>query len=176
MAEHLQTIIFMVRHGQTDGPFNLDGKVDNQRQLTKLGRKQVEACGRYLEQFEPTTIYSSPLDRCRETTKIILSKLQNSPKVIFSEKLMESYSPSREVREGIGNREDWVLDEIVSKHSGEQVVVSTHQVFIVSIVADFFGLKYLDVPCEFADIYRLVFADKTLVEATRLQPAKALDN
>lgn len=63
--------IYLVRHGQTEwnaiqrmqGRWNSD--------LNEVGRLQAEANGRLLEDFGIETIFSSTLDRARQTTEII---------------------------------------------------------------------------------------------------------
>jgi len=171
MTEHWQTIVFLVRHGQTEGDFSLNRAVDQKRPLTEFGQAQAQAVGQYLAQFMPVAIYSSPLDRCQKTAEIISKQFDRQTDIQTSEKLVESYSPSKSIREGVGDREETIMEMISNHHQGEQVVVVTHQAFIGSIVADLRGVSYGEVPCAVADIYRLVFADSKLVEATRLQPA-----
>lgn len=172
MSEKSQTILFLVRHGQTDSGYSQQANIDSQRQLTRSGRRQSVAVGRYLAEFQPTAIYSSPLDRCQEMAEIISQQLDYTVTITLTDKLIETYSPSRTVREGVGDREETIFDMILRHHQGEQIVAVTHQAIISSIVANFREVRYREVPCECADIYRLVFADDILVEATRLQPAQ----
>ncbi|MCR4277575.1 MAG: histidine phosphatase family protein [Candidatus Berkelbacteria bacterium] len=171
MAEHLQTIIFMVRHGQTDSAYSREAGIDSQRQLTDTGVQQSVALGRYLAAFAPSAIYSSPLDRCIDTAAAIKTEVGLDDKIVITKQLQEIYSS--EPRQEAGERGESIFQTVLQTHRGEQVVAVTHQYIIGYIVADFLGVGFRDVPCEFADVYRLVFADKTLVEATRLQPAKA---
>ena len=77
------------------------------------------------------------------------------------------------IRHEVGERGETIFTTILAAHKGEQVVAVTHQYIIGYIVADFLKIEYRDLPCEFADVYRLVFAGNILVEAMRLQPAKA---
>lgn len=171
MAEKLQTIIFMVRHGETDLGYSQDAGVDRQRQLTALGREQSVVVGRYLAEFQPTAIYSSPLDRCRDMADIIRTEVGLKDDLVITKQLSEIYSS--EPRQEAGERGESIFETVLREHRGEQVVAVTHQYIIGYIVAEFLGVGFRDVPCKFADVYRLVFADTTLVEATRLQPAKA---
>lgn len=171
MADHLQTIIFMVRHGETDRFYNTDRGIDAQRQLTEKGRDQVKKVGEYLKEFGPSKIYSSPLDRCKDSAEIIKDTAQIEASIDFTEQLVEIYSS--EPRQEAGQRGESIFQTILANHRGEQVVAVSHQYIIGYIVADFLKVSYHDVPCDFADIWRLVFADETLVEATRLAPAKA---
>ncbi|MCR4311315.1 MAG: histidine phosphatase family protein [Candidatus Taylorbacteria bacterium] len=170
MSEKSQTILFLVRHGQTDSGYSQQANIDSQRQLTLLGREQSVAVGRYLAEFQPTVIYSSPLDRCRDMADIIRTEIGLKDDLIVTKQLSEIYSS--EPRQEAGERGESIFETVFRDHRGEQVVAVTHQYIIGYVIANFLGVGFRDVPCECADIYRLVFADDTLVEATRLQPAK----
>lgn len=172
MADKLQTILFMVRHGETDRNYSLVGADDAKRELTELGRKQSQAVGQYLADFQPSAIYSSPLDRCKDTAEIIRQEIGLSDEITFTNQLLEIYA--KEPRDEAGERGESVFKTILGSHKGEQVVAVTHQYIIGYAVADFLGVEYRDVPCGLADIYRLVFADETLIEAIRLQPANGI--
>jgi probable phosphoglycerate mutase len=171
MPEKLQTILFLVRHGETDNTYYQDASRDSQRQLTDLGRKQSKVVGSFLDQFSPAIIYSSPLDRCKDTAEIISRQLTCPVDTEITNKLIETYAPSAEIHERAGDREETIFHLITKKHLGKQIIMVTHQAIIASIVAKHRGVQYHGVSCDFADIYRLVFADDLLVEATRLQPA-----
>lgn len=173
MPEKLQTIVFLVRHGETDSGYSQQAGIDSQRQLTDVGREQSVAVGRYLAAFQPVAVYSSPLDRCQETAKIIQSEISPPPPIILNKALFEVYSAVPKIRHEVGERGETIFTTILAAHKGEQVVAVTHQYIIGYIVADFLKIEYRDLPCEFADVYRLVFAGNILVEAMRLQPAKA---
>jgi len=82
----LKTIYF-VRHGQTEwnaiqrmqGRWNSD--------LNELGREQADANGRLLEGLGIESIFSSPLDRARQTTEII-GRYVPAP-VTYDERIVE---------------------------------------------------------------------------------------
>ncbi len=170
--EKLQTILFLVRHGATDREYSQDKSDDAERQLTELGRRQARSVGRYLDQFSPPIIYSSPLDRCVETAKLIQAEIASEPVLTTAPELVEVYSSLPKVRQEVGERGESIFSLILDNHRGEQVVAVTHQYIIGYIVADFLGKNYSEIPCDFADVYRLVFANETLIEAIRLQPAR----
>lgn len=169
MAGHRQTIVYLVRHGETDQQYSRDQSTDAERQLTERGRRQVAVLGEFFIQFAPSAIYTSPLDRCRDSAVIIQQKAGSSSGIIPTNQLLEIYSS--EPRDEAGERGESIFETILRDHRAEQVVAVTHQYIIGYIVADFLGVEYREVPCDFADVYRLVFADGMLVEATRLQPA-----
>lgn len=173
MTVHWQTVIFFVRHGQTDLDYSLDPNTDGQRQLTELGRRQLQAVGEYLAQFAPTAVYASPLDRCQESARIIIEQLRSKPTLQTERSLIEIYRHQPlSVAEQQGAT---FLDLAVSRHPGEQIVAVTHQYIIGHLVAEFNGRPYQQVPCDFAAVYRLVLADSTVVEATHLQPAAKIN-
>ncbi|MEK7535163.1 MAG: phosphoglycerate mutase family protein [Patescibacteria group bacterium] len=171
MPEKFQTILFLVRHGETDHNYSQNPATDQQRQLTIFGRKQSCVVGQFLDQFSPAVIYSSPLDRCIETAKLIRAEIESRPEIIKNTALYEIYSETPKVRHEAGERGETIFSTVLRDHRGEQVVAVTHQYIIGYIVADFFNIDYQSVRCEFADVYRLVFANDNLVEVARLQPA-----
>lgn len=61
--------LLLIRHGQ----YNLEGKEDSERYLTKLGRKQADYCGKRLKEadIEYTKLISSTMTRAVETAGII---------------------------------------------------------------------------------------------------------
>lgn len=172
MAEKLQTIIFLVRHGETDRTYVPVRNVDSKRQLTPHGIKQAKKLGEFFNQFAPTAIYTSPLDRCWDTADNIASRLSSQVPITPTEQLLEIYS--NEPRREAGERGESIFETILKKHRGEQVLAVTHQYIIGYVVADFLRVGFDEIPCDFADVYRLVFAENKLVEATRLQPAKSV--
>lgn len=175
MSEHQQTTLFFVRHGETDNGYALERSVDSERQLTADGREHARKDGEYLAQFPITAIYSSPLDRCVDTAKEIAKEIGYEKEIIKREDLVEVYSKEPAIRKEVGERGETIFGTILKEHRGEQVVAVSHQYIIGYTVADFFGIEYRDVPCDCADIYKLVFADDTLVEVTHLQPAKTAE-
>lgn len=168
MMQMLQTIVFLVRHGETDHFYSVNEVNDKQRVLTARGIKQATAAGGYLAQFQPKVIYSSPLERCMDTANII-AKQVGSAKIEPTKKLAEIYSP--EPKTEAGERGESIFSQILSSYAGEQVVCVTHQFIIRYAVAEFEKDEYQDVPCDFADIYRFVFAGEKLVEVSLLRPA-----
>lgn len=174
MTKRYQTVLFLVRHGETNYSYNSARRLDEQRQLTERGKRQAVAVGRYLKSFAPVKIYSSPLSRCLESAELIRREAQVAAPVQESRKLVEIYSdqPHRTA----GERGASFYEQVLRDHPGDQVVAITHQYIIGYLIADFTGIEYADVPCQFADIYRLVFAGDKLVEATRLQPARNLES
>jgi len=69
--------IILIRHGQ----YNIQGNIDDQRYLTKLGRTQAEWTGKRLKELglPYTTIIKSTMTRAQETGSIINASLSNVP-------------------------------------------------------------------------------------------------
>lgn len=68
------TKIYMVRHGQS--VFNVERRIQGQleTELTDEGEKQALALGESLRSVEFSAVYSSPQQRARRTTELILEK------------------------------------------------------------------------------------------------------
>lgn len=167
----LQTVIFLVRHGQTDLPYVADPELDDQRQLTKEGRAQLKKVGEYLKSFAPSVIFSSPRQRTIESAEIIKQITKTTSKVVIAVELLEIYNTASYVA-----TERTVPDFLVSlvkKHAGAQIVCVSHMDVIEGALRGFkVTADEAKLPCGMADVYRLVFAGETFVECTKLQPAK----
>ncbi|MDB4940139.1 MAG: phosphoglycerate mutase, 2,3-bisphosphoglycerate-dependent phosphoglycerate mutase [Candidatus Doudnabacteria bacterium] len=99
-----QTIIYIVRHGQTqmNTENRLQGRVDSP--LTELGIKQAQALGEKFKEIGFDAIYSSPAGRARDTAKHL--KLERALDVMVVDDLAErSFGSS----EGITMEESMVL-------------------------------------------------------------------
>jgi broad specificity phosphatase PhoE len=171
IEKKFQTIVFLVRHGQPTTVSNPRNPViDGPRTLTPVGVKQAEAVGRYLGDFGPSAIYSSPVERCLETAQYINSGGQLKLSIIKKPGLREIYPSDSESE--VGERSETIIDQLAIQHAGQHIICVSHQFVIGHIVAVLEGKKsWQNVPCDWADVYRLVFAGDKLVEATRLQPA-----
>jgi broad specificity phosphatase PhoE len=68
------SIIYLIRHGETD--WNLDKKIQGQTDipLNEQGRRQAEALAVRLASIPLNVIYTSDLGRARETAEIIAAK------------------------------------------------------------------------------------------------------
>lgn len=70
-------IIYLVRHGE-----------DENDVLTDLGKEQIEVLSKTLKQTKFDCIFSSPLERCKQTAKILKKKLGIN-QIIIDERLKE---------------------------------------------------------------------------------------
>lgn len=170
MAAKLQTVIFLVRHGLTDRLYTDNSKIDGRRVLSEIGEAQVKKVGQYLNDFAPTAMFSSPIERCLETAAAINAELDEPLKIQTTRDLYEIYSAESEAK--LLDRVDHIVNRIIRDFAGQQVVAVTHQYIIRSILGDLLNEDPYQIPCESADVYRLVFAGSVFVEYQRLQPAQ----
>ncbi len=171
MAEKMQTIIFLMRHGQTDKLFNSNSVIDGERVLTEEGRAQEKRVGEYLKSFAPSAIYSSPVLRSIQTAELIKEAAEIPGEIITAHCLVEMYH-------GRGEYEDRKVavqeffQQLTTKHAGEHIVLASHQDPIETIVEHLgFTAEELDFPCRMSQGYRLVFAGSQPVECQKLNPA-----
>ena len=82
--------LIFVRHGLSN--FNKEGRIqgrNNLSKLTKEGELQAEAAGKTISSIPIDAIYSSPLQRASETTKIILKNNQRELQATYNDDLIE---------------------------------------------------------------------------------------
>ena len=82
--------LIFVRHGLSS--FNKEGRIQGRNDLstlTKEGQLQAEAAGKTISSIPIDAIYSSPLQRAAETTKIIIKQHKRKPKVTYTDELLE---------------------------------------------------------------------------------------
>ena len=82
--------LIFVRHGLSS--FNKEGRIQGRNDLstlTKEGQLQAEAAGKTISSIPVDAIYSSPLQRASETTKIIIEQHQRDLQAIYTDELLE---------------------------------------------------------------------------------------
>ncbi len=82
--------LIFVRHGLSS--FNKEGRIQGRNDLstlTKEGQLQAEAAGKAISSIPIDAIYSSPLQRASETTKIIIGQHQNNLLANYTDELLE---------------------------------------------------------------------------------------
>ena len=82
--------LIFVRHGLSS--FNKEGRIqgrNNLSTLTKEGQSQAEAAGKIISSIPIDAIYSSPLQRASETTKIIIKHHQSKLQATYTDELLE---------------------------------------------------------------------------------------
>ena len=82
--------LIFVRHGLSS--FNKEGRIQGRNDLstlTKEGQLQAEAAGKTISSIPIDAIYSSPLQRAAETTRIIIKQHKSKPKATYTDELLE---------------------------------------------------------------------------------------
>jgi len=82
--------LIFVRHGLSS--FNKEGRIQGRNDLstlTKEGQLQAEEAGKIISSIPIDAIYSSPLQRASETTKIILKQHQSKLQATYTDDLLE---------------------------------------------------------------------------------------
>ena len=82
--------LIFVRHGLSS--FNKEGRIQGRNDLstlTKEGQLQAEAAGKTISSIPIDAIYSSPLQRASETTKIIIDQHQSNLQATYTDELLE---------------------------------------------------------------------------------------
>lgn len=89
----MQTIIYMIRHGESVGNQKRDFLGHTDLPITERGEKQALAAARYLSSigFSPDAVYASPLCRAYQTTRLALS-LCDAPSPVSLDGLREIYA------------------------------------------------------------------------------------
>jgi probable phosphoglycerate mutase len=148
------TLLYLVRHGETDWnrARRIQGLTDIR--LNETGREQARATGRLLARRSWNAIASSPLSRAAETAQIIAAELSlPEPALLDSliernygdaegltdEELSERYGSmvpviGRESREAVVRRTVPALIQLAEQHSDGSVVVVSHGGVIRSVL------------------------------------------
>lgn len=89
----MQTLIYMIRHGESVGNQKRDFLGHTDLPITEKGEKQALAAADYLASigFQPDTVYASPLCRAHKTALLALSRC-HAPAPILLDGLREIYA------------------------------------------------------------------------------------
>ena len=82
--------LIFVRHGLSS--FNKEGRIQGRNDLstlTKEGQSQAKSAGETISSIPIDLVYSSPLQRASETTKIIVDQHQNKLEINYTNDLLE---------------------------------------------------------------------------------------
>lgn len=164
-----ETTILLVRHGETDS--NAEGRIQGQTNtpLNERGRAQAQALADELAGESIAAVYSSDLDRARETAEILAGRLDLP--VVVDPALRErnfgswegrtvdelearwpgAWARWREGDEGEGDVEDHLalaarvrdaIHRLAAAHPGERILVVAHGGAMRVILTDAAGLTY----------------------------------
>lgn len=138
------TMIYLVRHGETD--WNRQRRIQGSTDipLNDTGRAQAEATGSLLARRRWDGVYASPLSRAFETAEIIARRLGvDSPGVVPEvaernygdaegltgveiDALFTGEIPGRESRDDVAARALPAIVALAENHPGESIVVVSH--------------------------------------------------
>ena len=104
--------IYFLRHGEADWP-NWE-KSDDERPLTKRGKKEMRAVGKFLKRVkaDPDLIVTSPLPRASQTAKIAAQHLEVKCR---EDKLLAP---------GFGRQE---LERVLKKYPADSLMIVGHE-------------------------------------------------
>lgn len=122
----MQTLLFLIRHGET--PWTKEkrfqGRTDTE--LTPRGKKQAAALGRRLKDSGIDILYASPLKRAAESARIISKSLRR--KIVSDKRLCElsfgeweGKSPAQLLVEKKSRYREWCRGRLVSPKGGESL-------------------------------------------------------
>jgi ribonuclease H / adenosylcobalamin/alpha-ribazole phosphatase len=149
----LQTIVYLVRHGDAQVPLDAEGHwllYGPDAHLTETGRAKAALFGDLLRKTEPIhRVYSSTFPRARETAEIIASKV-GIDALDYNERIIDTYAPAlwgtrvddiakmgrfgfwdrptkdQETAEQIEKRMLPAVDEIIQANPGKTLMIVSH--------------------------------------------------
>lgn len=90
----MKTVIYLVRHGDVQNPDQIMYERMDGFPLSILGEQQADALGKFLSTKSIAALYTSPLERTRQTAKFI-SSYHPSLSMVLDERLIEVATPAR---------------------------------------------------------------------------------
>jgi len=164
----MQTTIYLIRHGEVKNPDKIIyGRLPNFG-LTDKGKEEAAETAGFLQDKHIAAIYSSPLERAKQTAEIIQKKL-GLPEIYFSDQLTETLTsyqgkkfssldelqsevylkpldPKDETIEDLAQRMIIFLHGVINKNEGKHVVIVSHGDPIMALKAK---IKHGNKPLEF---------------------------
>lgn len=139
--------LYLIRHGESMGNIETDEAFDKVNPpLTSHGRNQAKALGERFAALDNYTLYSSPLQRAKDTAA------QISENMIIDYDLLENgvratgngFEDFSESAEECYERAKRVVEKLKAKHrSHENVIVVAHGMFLNQLIK-----AALDIPCK----------------------------
>jgi probable phosphoglycerate mutase len=152
--DQLETVIYLLRHGQTDSNISeiLQSRLDVS--LNDQGRQEAARAGFLLQNEHFDICYSSPMIRAIETASIIIYP-RDLP-ILTDERIIERYTGSWEGRlksdylsatpeelEDVETNEAMIeriflfLNELLNKHTGKKILIISHTDVLGNIIRKF---------------------------------------
>jgi len=196
----MTTTIYLIRHGEANNPEGIIYGRLPKFGLSALGKKEAEEVAEFLKDKDISAIYSSPLERTKQTAEIIQKQL-GLKEIHFSEQITEgktSYEgkkfksldklqsevylkpldPSDETLDEIAQRMMIFLHGVINMNDGKQVVIVSHGDPIMALKAK---IKHPSRPLEFlsfktdnyiqhAEVYAITAEDNQLTLKPAFKP------
>ncbi len=164
----MTTTVYLVRHGEYENPdYLFPGRLQG-FPLSETGKKQAEKLATYFQTKHVAYLYSSPLQRTKETADIIGNalhipvklddRLQEVKTLLDGESMLMfddtdggiSYTPELHAKgaesiEDLARRMRGCIEEIRNRHKGKTLVIVTHGDPMRYVV-----MKYRRMPMDFA--------------------------
>ncbi len=139
--------LYLIRHGESMGNIETDEAFDKTNPpLTPHGKMQAKALEERFAKLESYTLYSSPLDRARETAaQISENMIIDDDFLEFNVRRTESgFEDYFEGFEECYERAKKVIEKIKAKHRNhENVIVVAHGIFLNQLIK-----AALNIPCD----------------------------
>ncbi len=167
--------LYLIRHGESMGNIETHESFDKTNPpLTAHGKMQAEALGERFAALEGYTLYSSPLDRARETAaQINENMIIDDDFIEFNVRKTENgFEDYFEGFEECYERAKRVIEKIKAKHRNhETVIVVAHGIFLNQLIK-----AALNIPCH-AMRLSVYNASVTKINFCETEPVKlALQN
>ena len=133
------TVIWLVRHGDC-----YEGMVEgSDPPLSPLGRTQAERLAERARRAGATAVYASPLRRAVETAHAISNDVHEDRRLVEIDLELgdDSNHEFKESASTVVERMRSAIDDIVTAHPGEHVVVVTHGVALMAYISDVLHLE-----------------------------------
>jgi probable phosphoglycerate mutase len=133
------TVIWLVRHGDC-----YEGMVEgSDPPLSPLGRTQAARLAERAKRVGASAVYASPLRRAVETARAISDDVHEDSRLVEIELRLgdDGNLEFKESAPSVIERMRSAIDDIVSAHPGEHVVVVTHGVALMAYISDLLHLE-----------------------------------
>lgn len=184
----MSTTVYLVRHGEVNNPDGIIyGRLPN-FELSEKGKKEIDQTADFLSNKHIDAIYSSPLERTRQTADIIKDKL-GIANIHTSDQLLEiktSYqgekfkdldslqsevylkplSPDDETIEQIAYRMLTFIEKLIEEEKGRHIVVCSHgdPIMIVKTAIQkkklIFDIFKTNIYIQHGEVYKIIADDK----------------
>jgi probable phosphoglycerate mutase len=173
------TLIYLVRHGETD--WNRERRIQGSTDipLNDTGREQATTTGRLLATRAWDGVYASPLSRAYETGAIIARELGLPEPGVVPDLVERNYGlaegltgdeiderfphdvPGRETRDEVAARALPALVTLAEQHPGESIVVVSHGGLIRTVLTEVAGAAHTE-PIRNGSVHSFRHTDGTL--------------